>query len=486
MHDACCVIYVACWTTHDVNVTDRLIRNGTCDAIERHLRYVSICILDKTTVEADTILATPAHACHITRSSPCKAPRCCDHVGSREGSTDGSGGEARAHCELAAEAFREALRAWREERPRLSWCEGFLRHARCLAARARRSPARFARRLTERERGHAARYGRGVPAPLEAFVPGDEGLLRLALLAARRLRAALRPPERASLLGVLSEAARGGRAEGEEPATAAAGGRHGLLELLARLICLPLCVYVGDTVHMLRLFARMQGLKHTARPTSASVTKQLGVFAGVAFATVEAARLLFAAFGPDRLWEVLSLESSEFLGAHTIWARGLWLGEPSRGPDAQYNFASFSLWLRGTVDVLEVHRGEAEGRVPCLLVAPAAMLRAGGALPARLFAEVAMDGCALSEGVGAGEKEVILPPFAHFPCTPVPPCSVLEMDSQPISDAAAEAWLPQLPEAGHEHEARRAVGRGLSRASASIQAATTYVVSCIMSYHIIL
>eukprot|EP00929_Paragymnodinium_shiwhaense_P054106 TRINITY_DN27115_c0_g1_i1.p1 TRINITY_DN27115_c0_g1~~TRINITY_DN27115_c0_g1_i1.p1 ORF type:complete len:500 (-),score=69.04 TRINITY_DN27115_c0_g1_i1:133-1632(-) len=326
--------------------------------------------------------------------------------------------ECRRHHAAVRAAYHEALQTWkRSVTGREVPCAAFLRHARSLATRACRNAARFReRRCTELERGHANRY---ADWPLTVFVPSDGQLLRFAYAAAGKLRSALTPLEWKGLVSAL-------RSNGSFASSSQLGESDdstGDLRLVAVKLGLPFSVYVSDTIYMLRLFRRMRGLAALRAPSPGSVLRHLGIYAGVAFSLSEAARALTAALSEERLWEVLSLESQRFLEANRMWARGVWLPSGCL-PRPHYNFTSWSMWMRGAVDVLEVHQGEihftkedtvgAATAVPCLLLAPACCLQRAGALPVRLFAEASLGACSAACGAASTEKEVLLPPFTEL------------------------------------------------------------------------
>lgn len=204
-------------------------------------------------------------------------------------------------------------------------------------------------------------------------------------------------------------------------------------------MCLPFLLYSSDTVHILRLSSAMRGLRSFRGSCSArAANAELGNYAGVICALVEAGGLLRHYVNPSRLLPVLSLQSSSFFDNQHLVFRGLWLPNDFDVDDLCrcYNLTSWSLWVRGALSVLRVYKGRVDPKanVPVLLVALRTTIMQLALPTTALYSAASPDGKEIGKedrpneclpksrhrpqrndsGVAQGEKEIVLPPFCHL------------------------------------------------------------------------
>jgi len=205
-------------------------------------------------------------------------------------------------------------------------------------------------------------------------------------------------------------------------------------------MCLPFLLYSTDTVHILRLSSAMHGLRSfrgSCSPRSAKA--ELGDYAGVLCALVEAGGLLRRYVNPSRLLPVLSLQTPSFFDDQHLAFRGLWLPADFDVADLCrcYNLTSWSLWARGALSVLQVYKGrvaDPDANVPVLLIALRKNIMQLALPTTALYFAASPDGKETGRedrpheclpksrhrperndaGVAQGEKEIVLPPFCHL------------------------------------------------------------------------
>jgi len=216
-------------------------------------------------------------------------------------------------------------------------------------------------------------------------------------------------------------------------------------------LCLPFLLYSTDTVHILRLSSAMRGLRSFRGPCSAMAAKaELGDYAGVLCALLEAGALLRRYVKPSRLLPALSLQAPSFFDTQHLAFRGLWLPSDFDVADVCrcYNFTSWSLWLRGALSVLRVYKGRVDrgANAPVLLIALRRNIMKLALPTTALYFAASPDGKEAGaednpyeclpksrhrpqrndSGVAQCEKEIVLPPFCYL--EPLKRMSVVSLD----------------------------------------------------------
>jgi len=224
---------------------------------------------------------------------------------------------------------------------------------------------------------------------------------------------------------------------------------------LAEVVCLPFLLYSTDTVYILRVCSLMRSLCNAPSPcTLSTVQAHLGVYAGVVCALVESAALLRQHVPQEKLLEVLGMQTPKFLAKRQLVFRGVWLPKNFSVKDLCrcYNFTSWSLWIYGSLSVLEVYRPcvHEDCDVPVILVALRSEVMRLALPTTALYLAAAPDGKPLGKldrpdeklppsplrpqrsdsGAARGEKEILLPPFSHLvPSVSVPLAELCNADS---------------------------------------------------------
>jgi len=211
--------------------------------------------------------------------------------------------------------------------------------------------------------------------------------------------------------------------------------KHGVEDAM----CLPFLLYSSDTVHILRLSSAMRGLRSSRGPCPAKAAEaELGDYAGVICALVEAGGLLRRYVNPSRLLPILSLQAPSFFDEQHLAFRGLWLPDDFDVVDLCrcYSFTSWSLWLRGALSVLRVYKGRVDpgANVPVVLIALRSNIMQLALPTTALYFAASPDGKPAGRedrpheclprsrhrpqrndaGVAQGEKEIVLPPFCRL------------------------------------------------------------------------
>lgn len=231
-------------------------------------------------------------------------------------------------------------------------------------------------------------------------------------------------------------------------------------------MCLPFLLYSTDTVHILRLSSAMRGLGSFRGPCSAMAAKaELGDYAGVLCALLEAGGLLRRYVKPSRLLSALSLQIPSFFDNQHLAFRGMWLPADFDVGDVCrcYNFTSWSLWLRGALSVLQVYKGRVDrgASVPVLLVALRKNIMQLALPTTALYFAASPDGkeagregkpyeCLpksrhrpqrTDSGVAQCEKEIVLPPFCYLkPLKHMSVVSLASLRSADLLEQLAKEW----------------------------------------------
>jgi len=231
-------------------------------------------------------------------------------------------------------------------------------------------------------------------------------------------------------------------------------------------ICLPFLFYSTDTVHILRLSSAMRGLRSFRGSCSARAAEaELGDYAGVLCALVEAGGLLRRYVNPSRLLPVLSLQVPSFFDDQHLAFRGLWLPADFDVVDLCrcYNFTSWSLWPRGALSVLQVYKGrvDPDANIPVLLIALTRNIMKLALPTTALY--FAASPCGMEAGredrpherlpksrhrpqrndagVAQGEKEIVLPPFCQLkPFEGMDVVSLASLRSTDLLEQLATEW----------------------------------------------
>lgn len=224
---------------------------------------------------------------------------------------------------------------------------------------------------------------------------------------------------------------------------------------LAEVVCLPFLLYSTDTVYILRLCSLMRRLSDLSSPCSAPTVKaHLGVYAGVICALVESGGLIRRHCPRGKLLDVLGLQTAKFLAKRQLVFRGIWL--PKNFSIAQlcrcYNVTSWSLWMYGSLSVLEVYRAcvAEDCDVPVIMIGLRKEVMRLALPTTALYLAASPDGKPLGgqdrpeerlpstrlrpkrsdSGAAREEKEIMLPPFSRLvPAVSVPLDELSNADS---------------------------------------------------------
>lgn len=205
----------------------------------------------------------------------------------------------------------------------------------------------------------------------------------------------------------------------------------------------------------------MRGLGSFRGPCSAMTAKaELGDYAGVLCALLEAGGLLRRYVNPSRLLSALSLQVPSFFDKQHLAFRGLWLPADFDVADVCrcYNFTSWSLWLRGALSVLQVYKGRVDrgANAPVLLIALRRNIMQLALPTTALYFAASPDGKEAGRedkpfeclpksrhrpqrndsGVAQCEKEIVLPPFCYL--KPLRRMSVVSLASLTRKDLLAQ------------------------------------------------
>lgn len=232
---------------------------------------------------------------------------------------------------------------------------------------------------------------------------------------------------------------------------------------LAEVVCLPFLLYSTDTVYILRMCSLMRSLCASPSPsTVASVQAHLGVYAGVVCAIIESATLLRQFCPREKLLEVFGLQTPKFLAKRHLVFRGVWLPKHfSIGRLCRcYNLTSWSLWIYGSLSVLEVYRAcvPEDCDVPVVIVALRKEVMRLALPTTALYLAASPDGKPLGKqgraeerlptstlrpqrsdsGAAREEKEILLPPFCRLrPAVSVP---LEELSNADSARRLIESW----------------------------------------------
>jgi hypothetical protein len=192
---------------------------------------------------------------------------------------------------------------------------------------------------------------------------------------------------------------------------------------------------------------------------------ELGDYAGVLCALLEAGGLLRRYVNPSRLLSALSLQVPSFFDNQHLAFRGLWLPADFDVADVCrcYNFTSWSLWLRGALSVLQVYKGrvDRDANAPVLLVALRRKIMQLALPTTALYFAASPDGKEAGNedkpyeclpksrhrpqrndsGVAQCEKEIVLPPFCYLkPLRRMSVVSLASLRSKDLLVELAKEW----------------------------------------------